>query len=226
MKFAFLLFVSALASHAAANRADVVDLMPMPKSVEFASDMDSPVPFDVGTTVTVECGESAEEWLWTHFSEWFGAAAPKVRTGRTGLSLMDGDEAHAFAADSNGVRVAARTLAGVRWAAYSLCQLAVAKRGTFRTNGRILPMAQCVARHGGFGFVQTTWHALRRAEWRELYVNGSAAAWGTPPQKPAPQYDTMFGNALRFVGHDMKISDPADAGNVNFQIPPTWWIDN
>ena len=98
------------------------------------------VPFEAATSVTVECPDpAAAKWVGEHFAAWFGANSPKVKAGATGLKPAAGDEAYAATADETGVKIAANTLAGTRWAAYTLRQLAVAKRGTFKTEGRILP---------------------------------------------------------------------------------------
>ncbi len=119
---------------------DAIDLAPIPMPVTFASNIDVPVPFDATTKVVVECADAAAvEWLSRHFADWYGAHAPKCAAGATGLELRAGDEAYAVKADASGVKIAARTLAGVRWAAYSLRQCAIAKRGTFKTEGHILP---------------------------------------------------------------------------------------
>lgn len=119
---------------------DAVRMAPLPLPIEFASDMDSPVDFDGATSVLLDCpDEAGVSWLQEHFKEWFGEAAPRVVSAATELKLKDGVEAYAIRADLNGVRVAAHSLVGVRWAAYSLRQLAIAKRGTFKTAGRILP---------------------------------------------------------------------------------------
>ena len=101
------------------------------------------VPFDETTTVTVACPDpAAVRWLESHYAEWFGKHAPKVvagDAGATGAALQKGDEAYAAAVDTSGVKIAANTLAGTRWAAYTLRQLAIAKRGTFKVEGRLLP---------------------------------------------------------------------------------------
>ena len=137
------LFTATLALSVLAGNAvnpDAIELAPIPLPVEFASDMDRPVAFDAKTAITLECADAAGlEWLNRHFAEWFGPTAPKVTAGAAGLALRPGDEAYAVAADAKGVRIAARTLAGVRWAAYTLRPLALARRGTFKTDGRILP---------------------------------------------------------------------------------------
>ena len=141
---------------------DAVELAPLPAPVDFESDMDRPVPFDAGATVLLDCPDAAAApWLAAHFADWFGAQAPCVvaeagagqripATGGAsspsepspangGASPPGEPESYTVFADSSGVRIAARSLAGVRWAAYSLRQLAIARRGTLRTEGRLLP---------------------------------------------------------------------------------------
>ena len=141
---------------------DAVELAPLPVPVDFESDMDRPVPFDAGATVRLDCPDAAAAtWLAHHFADWFGAQAPRVvaeagagqripATGGAsspsepspangGASPPGEPESYTVFADSSGVRIAARSLAGVRWAAYSLRQLAIARRGTLRTEGRLLP---------------------------------------------------------------------------------------
>ena len=118
----------------------------------FKCDFKSYVPFDATTTVTLDCPDpAAVKWLDAHFKEWYGDAVPKVAGGRVSpraeaekADAMNcvppvGDEGYSAVVDSSGVKIAANTLAGTRWAAYTLRQLALAKRGTFKTEGRILP---------------------------------------------------------------------------------------
>ena len=93
------------------------------------------------------------------------------------------------------------------------------------------PMADFVARVGGFGYIQTTWHHLRGNDWVKMYRYGASAAWGTAVRGtgqhgPTPQFDTEFANALRFVGHDMKATDSRDTGTYEYQIPPAWWPED
>ena len=134
------LFAHCAAFGGNAVNPDAIELAPLPMPVEFRSDMDASVPFDRDTVVTVDCPDaSAAAWLATHFADWYGDYAPKAKAGASGLSLPAGEEAYAAKADASGVKIAARSLAGVRWAAYSIRQLAIAKRGTFKTQGRILP---------------------------------------------------------------------------------------
>ena len=164
---------------------DALELAPLPLPVEFKSDMDNPVPFDSSTTVAVECPDKeAADWLSRHFAEWYGKDAPKVVSGKVPQSLSSklealssnppalssnpqalssklqalSSESYAITADASGVNIAARSLAGVRWAAYSLRQLAIEKRGTFTTEGHILPtMSISDKPHLGFRAVHLCW---------------------------------------------------------------------
>ena len=135
----------------------------------FKYDTDAYVPFDETTTVVLECpDESAGKWLRDHLNQWydgrkwydlFGAGhAPKVRSGKTGLAVQKGDEAYAASVGTNGVKIAANALAGVRWASYTLRQLAIAKRGTMRTEGMLLPTLEISdAPHLAFRAVHLCW---------------------------------------------------------------------
>ena len=167
-----------------------IELMPLPTPRAFESDMDSPVPFDATTTVAVDCPDAeAAPWLSRHFAKWFGDQVPRVVAGigdgarpgtpetrRPGTAtLPDGDEAYAVAADAEGVRIAARSLAGIRWAAYSLRQLAIAKRGTFRTEGRILPTFMLSdAPHLAFRGIHLCWFPEVRKEQIERAIRLAA----------------------------------------------------
>ncbi len=88
------------------------------------------------------------------------------------------------------------------------------------------PMADFIAKIGGFGFLETTWHHLRGYEWTKMFSAASAAAWGTAEQPGTPRGDTHFAHLLRLVGYDMGVSDYLDTGTLNYQIPPSWFVDN
>lgn len=138
--FAGLLFAAVAVEAGNAANPVTTEVFPLPVPVAFSSDMDRPVPFDAATTVIVDCpDEAAATWVDVHFARVYGKLAPRVMRGKAALELRAGEEAYAVAADASGVRIAARTLAGVRWAVYSLRQLAIARRGTFQMEGRLLP---------------------------------------------------------------------------------------
>ena len=69
-------------------------------------------------------------------------------TGASGglrqTALPDDKEGYTLAADSSGVKISARSLQGVRYAAYTLRQLVIAKRGTMTTTGYIVPTMKIV----------------------------------------------------------------------------------
>ncbi|MBR2065841.1 MAG: family 20 glycosylhydrolase, partial [Kiritimatiellae bacterium] len=93
----------------------------------------------------------------------------------------------------------------------------------WRNFNAMKPMADYIARVGGFGILETTWNHLRGRDWRDMYVYGAGAAWGTSPVGAPPLYDSRFARALRFVGHDMHISDKRDTGIYDEEIPELWW---
>ena len=106
----------------------------------FTCDRSVYLPFGAETTVTVDCPDAgAVKWIGAHFADWFGRSAPKVKAGAAGLKPVAGDEAYAASVDESGVKIAANTLAGTRWASYTLRQLAIANRGTFKASGYLLP---------------------------------------------------------------------------------------
>ena len=143
-----LLCVSSVSGGNAVN-PDAIELSPIPRPVEMALDPDSPVALD-GIVLFVGDSDAAKEcgqWLAAHFREWYGEFAPKVTQGNaagSGISVPEGDESYAVVADKSGVRIAANSLKGVRWAAYTLRQLATAKRGTFKTAGYQVPTMKIV----------------------------------------------------------------------------------
>ena len=165
LAMALAAWMSAYAGNVA--NPDAVELMPLPMPAEFSCDMDAPVAFDASASVMVACSDAeAVAWLERHFAEWYGDQAPKVAAGgraspQTAWEDVHppvGDEAYAVSADASGIRIAANALAGVRWAAYTIRQLAIAKRGTFKTAGHILPALKVVDRpHLAFRAVHLCW---------------------------------------------------------------------
>ena len=172
--FVFAAAMSAVAGNEA--NPDAVELAPLPMPVEFKSDMDSPVAFDATVTVEVDCPDAeAAKWLEEHFAKWYGEQAPQVRRSALGSKLLTSPEAYAVSADPSGVKISSRTLAGVRWAAYSLRQLAIAKRGTFKTEGRILPTFSISDRpHLAFRAVHLCWFPEVRPQQMERAIRLAA----------------------------------------------------
>ena len=183
LSLAYVVVASAVFAGNEAN-PDAIELAPLPMPVEFKSDMDSPVAFDASTTVVVDCPDAkGAEWLAAHFREWYGKDAPKVVSNVAGVEMLPipiansqlASEAYAVRADASGVKISARTLTGVRWAAYTLRQLAIAKRGTFKTEGRILPsLAISDAPHLKFRAVHLCWFPEVRPQQMERAIRLAA----------------------------------------------------
>ena len=90
---------------------------------KFVCDKKMYVPFDSTTTVTVECPDvAAAKWLESHLTEWYGTHAPKVKAGVCGAFIPEGKEAYVAIVGDDGTQIAANTLAGIRWASYTLRQ--------------------------------------------------------------------------------------------------------
>ena len=143
---------------------------------KFELDQAKYVPFDAATTVTLECPDAAAaNWLRTHCAEWYGEQSPKVKAGATGLQPGKGAEGYAAVVDEAGVKIAANTLAGVRWASYTLRQLAIAKRGTFKTEGRIMPKLRITdAPHLAFRAIHLCWFPEVRPQQMERAIRLAA----------------------------------------------------
>ena len=82
--------------------------------------------------------KDAVSWAETHLKEWYGEYAPAVSKERAGKINL-GKEAYEMEIGKNGVKVSAATLQGVRYALYSLRQIAIPTRGTTVVKGWIVP---------------------------------------------------------------------------------------
>ena len=145
----------------------------------FAMDEKAYVPFDASTTVTVECPDpAAAQWLAAHLKDWYGNHTPKVVAAQLSTlnsKLSTSPEAYAASADASGVKIAANTIAGVRWASYTLRQLAIAKRGTVKTEGMILPTLSITdAPHLAFRAIHLCWFPETRPQQIERAIRLAA----------------------------------------------------
>lgn len=93
-----------------------------------------------GIAVEVACPDTAApDWVSEKMKAWF-QAAPAVRAAAAPDSgLPEGDEVYALSAKDGALRIAARTLQGVRWAMATLRQIAQPARGTLRTEAYEVP---------------------------------------------------------------------------------------
>ena len=139
-KTLILLFASLLCM--SAGGATPPQVCPEPVSVRTLSPDYFPL-----STVSVSCPDkTAREWAESHLKEWYGLHAPKVESARSNSAPMD-KEAYRMECGKNGVRITAGTLQGVRYALYTLRQIAVPKRGTLKVEGyKCCREGQAVAR--------------------------------------------------------------------------------
>jgi len=142
----------------------------------FSCDTGAYVPFDAKTTVTVACPDAAAaKWVGDHFAEWFSTNAPVVRAIAPSAAIPGGYEAYTASADGTGVKIAANTLTGARWAAYTLRQLVIAKRGTFKTEGYLLPKLTIEDRpHLAFRAIHLCWFPEVRPQQMERSIRLAA----------------------------------------------------
>lgn len=112
-------------------------ICPQPLSCQLSS-VDY-VPFG---TVNISCPDSeACDWARRHLKEWYGKTSPKV-TGSVGNTAGMSEDEYSIEIGGEGIRVEAASLNGVRYALYTLRQIAIAKRGTLKVEGWILPKGQ------------------------------------------------------------------------------------
>jgi hypothetical protein len=203
---------------------DAIELAPIPVPREFKSDIDNPVAFDSTVTLAVDCPDAnGVKWLADHFIEWYGKDAPKVESSTFTSRLSDDIEAYSIVADSSGVKIAARSLAGVRWAAYTLRQLAMARRGMFKMKGRILPtLTISDSPHLKFRAVHLCWFPELRPQQMERAIRLAALLkfnyaiiepWGMYESKkhpwwswPKPKMTKSEIRRLVKIGNDLGIT--------------------
>ena len=107
-----------------------------------------PVSFEISSTdyvplekVSVACPDkAAAPWAEAHLREWYGDLAPKVVRARSEAFLGE-EGAYELAIGRETVSVRAGSLQGVRYALYTLRQLAIPARGTLKVEGWIAPVS-------------------------------------------------------------------------------------
>lgn len=109
-------------------------ICPQPLSCQLSS-VDY-VPFD---TLIISCPDyKACDWAERHLKEWYGKTSPEVHAlVRDAAGLSEGEYSIDISRDC--IRVESASINGVRYALYTLRQLAIAKRGTLKLEGWILP---------------------------------------------------------------------------------------
>ncbi len=86
--------------------------------------------------------EDGQHWAEKHLKEWYGKVAPKVERGSDEGYSSFGDEEYELAIDADGVKIKARTIQALRYALYSVRQIAIAERATQQVEGWIVPKSK------------------------------------------------------------------------------------
>jgi len=168
-------------------------IVPAPASMTLVSEVYVPLQ-----NLTLCCDDPAAIiWSKRHLEEWFGDLAPEVRKGK-GISAIEYDEGYALTIDDNGVRIDAKTLQGVRYALYSLRQVAMPKRGTLKVDGWIVPcMSVSDWPRSRFRGIHICWFRETKAWEVERMIRLAAyykmnyaviEPWGTFKSETAPWY--------------------------------------
>lgn len=109
-------------------------ICPEPVKAELSSTVYYPL-----SKVVVACPDKeAAGWAEAHLKEWYGEYAPVVIKNKVRNTAIEG-EAYELEIVENEVKVTAGTLQGVRYALYSLRQIAIPARGTASVAGWIVP---------------------------------------------------------------------------------------
>lgn len=148
--------------------------------------------------VSIACGDqTAMEWAGRHLKEWYGDLAPEVVPGPRFSGLTHEGE-YGLTVGKNEVRITAGTLQGVRYALYSLRQIAIPERGKARVEGWIVPKAKVSDRPGlDFRGIHICWfhetepweveRLVRMAAYYKLNY-AVIESWGTFRSDVAPWY--------------------------------------
>lgn len=129
----------------AQSRTETTRLRPLPLPVVFESDVERARAFDGTLRIGLAVADAKDRgealaWLNARLAEWFPVSAQTAAVIDGGAkTVQGGDEAYAVTADESGVTIAANTLKGVRLALYTIRQLVIAKRGTLKTEGYVIP---------------------------------------------------------------------------------------
>ncbi len=145
--------------------------------------------------VVITCPDKkATEWAQRHLREWYGRFAPKAEAKRGKQPAI---ETEGYTLNiAKDVEVAASSLQGVRYALYSLRQIAIPKRGTLKTEGWIVPRTKISDKPAmAFRGIHICWFHESKPQEIERFVRLAAyyklnyaviESWGTFRSDVAP----------------------------------------
>ena len=137
MRRVFLMLISLVAVVAAYPSEATPALCPEPQKYDISRT--EYIPYEL---VSIVCADvAAPDWAKRHLKQWYGKYAPRVNVTTGDVASM-ADEEYRIEVDARGVTVTAKSLQGVRYALYTLRQLAIPSRGTEKVEGWIVPKAK------------------------------------------------------------------------------------
>ena len=149
-----ILFSAVLAVQAQGNKDFIAPVIcPEPASFKI-----SPTDYVPLREIELYCpDDDAPMWAERHLKEWYGNMAPRVIPALGGNKRGKEGE-YQLEITQRGVTVRAGTLQGLRYALYSLRQLAIPARGTYRVAGWIVPVASIYdSPHMAFRGIHICW---------------------------------------------------------------------
>ena len=178
----------------------------------------SPTDYVPLKEVTLSCpDDDAPMWAQKHLREWYGEYAPRV-VPVLGRKAGGAEGEYELEIGQKEVKIKAGTLQGVRYALYSLRQLAIPSRGTTKVSGWIVPIATVKDRPGlAFRGIHICWfHETEPWEVERLvrlaaYYKLNYAViepWGSFKSDVAPWYGWPDGSMTKEeVSRIKKIAD-------------------
>ncbi len=113
-------------------------IFPTPEECEISSIEYVPL----SKVILYTSAEDGQRWAEKHLKEWYGKDAPKVTLGSDEGCTSFGEEEYELVIDTEGVKIKARTIQALRYALYSVRQIAIADRGTLSVEGWIVPKSK------------------------------------------------------------------------------------
>ena len=175
------------------------------------------------SSIQIKCPDKvAAEWVKKHLDEWYGELAPKVVASTRKVNGIN-EEGYEISIGQDGVDVIASTLKGVRYALYSIRQIAIPARGTAKVEGWIVPEAK-IKDEPALGFrgihicwfhETESWEIERMIRLAAYYKMNYAVieTWGTFRSDVAPWYGWPDGAMtkdelarLRTIAEDLGIT--------------------
>ena len=124
-------------STTASAQKDITKMTITPAPVQCEVSATDYVPL---TKITISTGDkSAIEWANRHLAVWYDKFAPEVVQEKYAGNFTH-DDAYSINIDKDGVKICAKNLNGVRYALYSLRQIAISNRGTKEVEHYIVPV--------------------------------------------------------------------------------------